>query len=60
MNAAATDRWERVFWQEMKERGVWLTANQFESQFVSYAHTEEDIERTLEAYKRGALIGSRC
>ncbi|QLG60606.1 glutamate-1-semialdehyde 2,1-aminomutase [Halorarum salinum] len=51
VNAAATDRWERVFWQEMKERGVWLTANQFESQFVSYAHTEEDVERTLEAYK---------
>jgi len=47
---AETDRWERLFWQEMKERGVFLTANQFESQFVSYAHTEEDIERTLEAY----------
>jgi len=34
----------------MKDRGVFLTANQFESQFVSYAHTEEDIEETLEAY----------
>jgi glutamate-1-semialdehyde 2,1-aminomutase len=48
---AATDRWERVFWQEMKERGVFLTANQFECQFTSYAHTEEDVERTLEAYR---------
>ncbi|WP_410766049.1 glutamate-1-semialdehyde 2,1-aminomutase [Haloferax sp. DFSO60] len=48
---AETDRWERVFWQEMKDHGVFLTANQFESQFVSYAHTDEDIERTLEAYK---------
>ncbi|WEL24413.1 glutamate-1-semialdehyde 2,1-aminomutase [Haloferax volcanii] len=48
---AETDRWERVFWQEMKDRGVFLTANQFESQFVSYAHTDEDIEKTLEAYK---------
>ena len=47
---AETDRWERLFWQEMKEQGVFLTANQFESQFVSYAHTEEDIEQTLEAY----------
>jgi glutamate-1-semialdehyde 2,1-aminomutase len=48
---AGTDRWERVFWQEMKERGIFLTANQFESQFVSYAHTDEDVEETLEAYK---------
>ena len=49
--ACDTERWERVFWQEMKDRGVFLTANQFESQFVSYAHTEEDIEETLDAYR---------
>jgi glutamate-1-semialdehyde 2,1-aminomutase len=49
--AAETNRWERVFWQEMKERGVFLTANQFEAQFVSYAHTEEDVQRTLDAYQ---------
>ena len=48
---AATDRWERLFWQEMLEEGVFLTANQFESQFVSAAHTEADIEETLETYK---------
>jgi len=35
----------------MRDRGVFLTANQFESQFVSYAHTEADVEETLEAYK---------
>ncbi|ESP89603.1 glutamate-1-semialdehyde 2,1-aminomutase [Candidatus Halobonum tyrrellensis] len=51
VGAADTERWERVFWQEMKERGVFLTANQFEAQFVSYAHTDEDVEKTLEAYK---------
>jgi glutamate-1-semialdehyde 2,1-aminomutase len=49
--AAETERWERVFWQEMKERGVFLTANQFESQFVSYAHTAEDVQETLDAYQ---------
>ncbi|MFA9518508.1 glutamate-1-semialdehyde 2,1-aminomutase [Halopenitus sp. H-Gu1] len=48
---AETDRWERIFRQEMKERGMLLTGNQFESQFVSYAHTDEDVEETLEAYK---------
>jgi glutamate-1-semialdehyde 2,1-aminomutase len=47
---AATERWERIFWQEMKDRGVFLTANQFESQFVSYAHTDEDVDETLDAY----------
>jgi len=46
-----TDRWERLFWQEMKESGVFLTANQFESQFICDAHTESDIETALEAYK---------
>ncbi|WP_336360409.1 glutamate-1-semialdehyde 2,1-aminomutase [Haladaptatus sp. ZSTT2] len=51
VKAAETDRWERLFWPKMKEQGIFLTANQFESQFVSYAHTEEDIEQTLEAYK---------
>ncbi|WP_336342786.1 glutamate-1-semialdehyde 2,1-aminomutase [Halalkalicoccus ordinarius] len=48
---AETDRWERLFWPAMREEGVFLTANQFESQFVSYAHTEEDIEETLAAYE---------
>ncbi|MEF8812397.1 MAG: glutamate-1-semialdehyde 2,1-aminomutase [Halovenus sp.] len=48
---AETERWERLFWPAMKEEGIFLTPNQFESQFVSYAHTEADIERTLEAYK---------
>jgi glutamate-1-semialdehyde 2,1-aminomutase len=48
---AETERWERIFWQEMKDRGIFLTANQFESQFVSYAHTDADVEETLEAYK---------
>ncbi len=49
---AETDRWERLLWPAMKEEGVFLTANQYESQFVSAAHTREDVEATLEAYKR--------
>ena len=49
--AANTERWERLFFHEMRERGIMLTTNQFEPQFLSYAHTEEDIEETLEAYK---------
>jgi glutamate-1-semialdehyde 2,1-aminomutase len=52
VGAAETDRWERLFWPAMKNQGVFLTPNQFESQFVSYAHTEADVEETLEAYKQ--------
>ncbi|GAB7018918.1 glutamate-1-semialdehyde 2,1-aminomutase [Halostagnicola bangensis] len=51
VSAAETDRWRRVFWGQMKERGIFLSQNQFECQFVSYAHTEADVEETLEAYK---------
>jgi len=46
-----TDRWRRVFWGGMRDRGVFLSQNQFEAQFVTYAHTEDDVEETLEAYK---------
>ena len=48
---AETERWERLFWPAMKEQGIFLTPNQFESQFVCNAHTEADIEDALEAYK---------
>ena len=51
VDRAETERWERIFWEKMKEQGVFLTPNQFESQFVSYAHTKDDVEKTLEAYK---------
>ncbi|QSG08416.1 glutamate-1-semialdehyde 2,1-aminomutase [Halapricum desulfuricans] len=52
VDRAETERWERLFWPAMKEEGVFLTPNQFESQFVSAAHTDEDVEQALEAYKR--------
>lgn len=34
---------------EMLKRGVYLAPSQFETGFMSLAHTEEDIEKTLEA-----------
>ena len=51
VDRAETERWERLFWPAMKSRGVFLTPNQFESQFVSAAHTTADIETAIEAYK---------
>ncbi|AWB28545.1 glutamate-1-semialdehyde 2,1-aminomutase [Halococcoides cellulosivorans] len=48
---ADTERWERLFWPAMKAQGVFLTPNQFESQFLSAAHTEADVETLLDAYR---------
>ena len=51
VKAAETERWRRVFWDQMRDQGIFLSQNQFEAQFVSAAHTDEDVEQTLEAYK---------
>ncbi|HKW56922.1 MAG TPA: glutamate-1-semialdehyde 2,1-aminomutase [Candidatus Acidoferrum sp.] len=37
------------FFREMLDRGVFLAPSQFEAAFVSAAHTDEDIARTLDA-----------
>ncbi|MBI1886394.1 MAG: glutamate-1-semialdehyde 2,1-aminomutase [Chloroflexi bacterium] len=48
-----TKRYARFF-GEMLSRGVFLTPSQFEAMFVSLAHSDDDIEETVEA-ARGAL-----
>jgi glutamate-1-semialdehyde 2,1-aminomutase len=50
-DAAATDRYARVFRPQMVDEGVLVSQNQYECNFVSRGHTEDDVERTLEAYK---------
>jgi len=42
------ERYARFF-REMLERGIFLAPSQFEAMFVSLAHSQEDIGRTLEA-----------
>jgi len=39
------------FFHRMLSAGVFLPPSQFETNFVSFAHSEADIERTLDAYK---------
>lgn len=34
---------------KMEEKGIYLAPAQFEAMFVSFAHTEEDIDKTLKA-----------
>ncbi|RNB54372.1 glutamate-1-semialdehyde-2,1-aminomutase [Brevibacillus gelatini] len=41
-----------AYFSYMLEEGVMLPPSQFEGMFVSLAHTEEDIERTIEASYR--------
>ena len=35
----------------MSEQGMMLAPSQFEGIFISYAHTEEDLQYTIEAMK---------
>ena len=44
------------FFHAMLERGIYLPPSQFEALFVSTAHTQADIERTIEAAKESFEI----
>jgi glutamate-1-semialdehyde 2,1-aminomutase len=43
-----TDRYGALF-RHLLERGIYIAPSQFECLFVSLAHTDEDIDRTVEA-----------
>jgi glutamate-1-semialdehyde 2,1-aminomutase len=43
-----TERYKRFFWG-MARRGCYFAPSQFEAAFVSVAHTETDIEKTIDA-----------
>ena len=38
-----------IYFEEMLKQGIYLAPSQFEAAFVSIAHTNEDIERTINA-----------
>ncbi len=40
------------FFHKMLDAGVFLPPSQFETNFLSFAHTEEDLETTFEAYEK--------
>lgn len=46
-----TQKYGKFFWS-MLESGVYLPPSQFEACFVSLAHTEPDVERTLQAMEK--------
>jgi glutamate-1-semialdehyde 2,1-aminomutase len=43
-----TERFAKYFWG-MMNRGVYLPCSQYEANFVSAVHTNEDIEKTIAA-----------
>jgi len=53
-----TTKFAKFFWA-MMDRGVYLPCSQFEAAFVSVAHTEADINRTVAA-AREALTELRA
>jgi glutamate-1-semialdehyde 2,1-aminomutase len=45
---ARKDRF-RIWWEEMMKQGVLFHPDPFENLFVSFAHDDSDVERTLKA-----------
>jgi glutamate-1-semialdehyde 2,1-aminomutase len=41
-----------AYWQQMLAQGVYLAPAGFECAFTSFAHTDEDLEKTLEAARK--------
>ncbi|KAL3900680.1 MAG: hypothetical protein SGPRY_012415 [Prymnesium sp.] len=51
-DAAKSDTDKFAKWHRgMLERGVYLAPSQYEAGFMSLAHTDEDIEKTIAAAK---------
>jgi glutamate-1-semialdehyde 2,1-aminomutase len=46
-----TKRFARYF-HAMLERGIYLACSQYEANFISAMHTQEDIQRTLDAARQ--------
>jgi len=49
-----TERYSKYF-HNMLRRGVYLAPSQFEAAFVSLAHSERDIEKTLLSAEQSLL-----
>ncbi len=45
-----------IYFKEMLAQGVYLAPSQFEAGFVSIAHSDDDLERTISANERALQI----
>ncbi len=48
-SACDTERF-KLYFNEMINRGIYLAPSQFESLFLSDAHTDSDLEKTVQAF----------
>jgi glutamate-1-semialdehyde 2,1-aminomutase len=46
--ASDTERYGALF-RHLLERGIYIAPSQFEALFLSLAHSDEDVDRTVEA-----------
>jgi glutamate-1-semialdehyde 2,1-aminomutase len=46
--ACDTERYARLF-RHLLERGIYVAPSQFEAMFVSLAHGDDEVDRTVEA-----------
>ncbi len=46
-----TELFSKYFWS-MLDEGIYLPASQFESYFISLAHSNEDLENTIKAFEK--------
>ncbi|MEX1139419.1 MAG: glutamate-1-semialdehyde 2,1-aminomutase [Bacteroidota bacterium] len=44
-----------TYFNAMLDKGIYLPPSQFEAAFISFAHTEKDLERTLKAFQKSVL-----
>jgi glutamate-1-semialdehyde 2,1-aminomutase len=44
------EKFSKFFWK-MIEKGIYIPPSQYEAWFITYAHSYEDIEKTIEAIK---------
>jgi glutamate-1-semialdehyde 2,1-aminomutase len=52
-----TDAFRRYFWT-LLEHGIYIAPSQFEAGFLSLAHTDKDIEKTLSAFRHAFQAAS--
>ena len=49
----------KTYFHSMLEQGIYLAPSQFEACFLSLAHSEEDVEKTILASEKAFQVASR-
>lgn len=50
----------RRFYQEMIKSGIYFAPSEYEANFLSFAHTKKDINKTIDGVRRLLLTPMRC